>query len=292
MSWESSNSIQQRPEDDCGGFCGLFPSSKKPVEIYVFIDPLCEDCWSLEPFLKKLTMEYGQYFTLRPILTGDYQPLVRERNECSYPKTVLQPDNILLNNAVSFPWRTSLAIKAAELQGRKAGTRFLRTIQEALFLNKQDITADEILIECAKIAKLDLEEFREDMYSASAKKAFQCDVKLSKELEIDESPSIVFFNESEEDSGIKISGLYSYDVYVNVLHQMLQRDPQPAAKPPVEEFLSSYKFVGSREISLIYDWTNAQTEKEMKKLQLKQMVERIPIKHDTFWKYNITSKAE
>ncbi|MFP7254606.1 dithiol-disulfide isomerase [Virgibacillus sp. 7505] len=292
MSWESSNSIQQRPEDDCGGFCGLFPSSKKPVEIYVFIDPLCEDCWSLEPFLKKLTMEYGQYFTLRPILTGDYQPLVRERNECSYPKTVLQPDNILLNNAVSFPWRTSLAIKAAELQGRKAGTRFLRTIQEALFLNKQDITADEILIECAKIAKLDLEEFREDMYSASAKKAFQCDVKLSKELEIDESPSIVFFNESEEDSGIKISGLYSYDVYVNVLHQMLQIDPQPAAKPPVEEFLSSYKFVGSREISLIYDWTNAQTEKEMKKLQLKQMVERIPIKHDTFWKYNITSKAE
>jgi predicted DsbA family dithiol-disulfide isomerase len=292
MIWESSNSNQQISEDDCGGFCGLSSSSKKPVEIYVFIDPLCKDCWSLEPLLKKLTIEYGQYFTLRPILTGDYQPLVREKSECTYPKTVLQPDNLLLNNAVSFPWRTSLAVKAAELQGRKAGTRFLRTIQEALFLNKQDITADEILMDCARISNLDLDEFHDDMYSASAKKAFQCDVKLAKELEIDESPSIVFFNESEEDSGIKISGIYSYDVYVNVLHQMLQKDPQPADKPSVEEFLSSYKFVGSREISLIYDWTAAQTEKEMKKLQLKQMVERIPVKHDTFWRYNITSKAE
>ena len=37
----------------------------RPIELYVFIDPLCEDCWSLQPILRKLQVEYERYFTLR-----------------------------------------------------------------------------------------------------------------------------------------------------------------------------------------------------------------------------------
>src|SRR5699024_4740872 len=43
---------------------------QKPVEIYVFIDLLCPECWSLESYLRKISVEYGRYFTLRPILSG------------------------------------------------------------------------------------------------------------------------------------------------------------------------------------------------------------------------------
>ena len=40
----------------------------RPIELYVFIDPLCGDCWSLQPLLRKLQVEYERYFTLRIVI--------------------------------------------------------------------------------------------------------------------------------------------------------------------------------------------------------------------------------
>ena len=45
-------------------------ADKKPLEIYMFVDPLCPECWALEPIMKKLHIEYGQYFRIRYILSG------------------------------------------------------------------------------------------------------------------------------------------------------------------------------------------------------------------------------
>src|SRR5690606_18977658 len=42
----------------------------KPIEIYVFIDPLCPECWALEPVLKKLLIEFGDKLSIRHVLTG------------------------------------------------------------------------------------------------------------------------------------------------------------------------------------------------------------------------------
>src|SRR5690625_1474460 len=40
----------------------------KPIMIYYFVDPFCQQCWNLEPLFKKMTMEYGVYFNVRPII--------------------------------------------------------------------------------------------------------------------------------------------------------------------------------------------------------------------------------
>lgn len=274
----------------------FFDMLNKPVEIYVFIDPLCPECWSLEPFLKKLTIEYGRFFTIRPILTGklanlnkqkfDRPKKLRDTWEKTASRTGMSCDgDVWIENPISFPWIASIAVKAAELQGKKRGREFLRKVQEELFLNKQDVTMEEVLVRLAAETKLDVEEFKDDLYSHTAKKALQCDLKLTKEMEVDQVPALVFFNESEEEEGLKITGLYSYDVYVNVLKEIVKKEIAPSSKPPLEEFLSHFGFVGNKEIAVVYDWTEAQTEKEMKKLQLKQLVEKVPVKYGTFWKY-------
>ena len=85
--------------------------------------------------------------------------------------------HLWIENPVSYPWIASLAIKAAELQGKKAGMVFLRKLQENLFLKKQNISDGDVLLQCAKEAKLDVEEFERDLFSGSAKKAYQCDLK-------------------------------------------------------------------------------------------------------------------
>lgn len=296
MSWSQSGLMSSKSTNTSAKY-SYFDFVKKPIEIYVFVDPLCPECWSLEPYLKKLSIEYGRFFTIRPIISGHLNTLnkdkfdkpkqLRDIWEKTANRTGMSCDGDLwIENPVSSPWIASLAIKAAELQGKKAGRIFLRKIQENVFLKKQNISDEAVLMECAKQSNLDIEEFKDDLYSTSAKKAFQCDLKLTKEMEVDYIPTIVFFNQVSEEDGIKISGLYPYDIYVQVLKQILQKDPVPSSKPPLENFLKNYGVVGNKEVSVVYDWTTAKTEKEMKKLLLRRSVEMIPVKYGTFWRYN------
>lgn len=268
----------------------------KPIEIYVFIDPLCPDCWALEPILKKLLIEYGDKFSIRHILTGRLTSLnitktapaeIAKVWERTASRSGMSCDgDVWYESPLETPFAASVAIKAAELQGKKAGLKFLRKLQERLFLEKQDITNENILIDLADQTGLDINEFKIDLHSETAAKAFQCDLKITREMEVDESPTLVFFNnENIEEEGIKLSGCYPYEIYVQVLSEILQRKIRAHTPPPLEEFLAFFKFVATKEISVVYNLTCQEVEKEMKKLLLKKSVERIPVKYGTFWRY-------
>jgi predicted DsbA family dithiol-disulfide isomerase len=271
-------------------------SDKKPIEIYFFVDPICPECWALEPILKKLKIEYGQYFSIKHILSGKLANLnvSKKKNyeniailwEKTASRTGMSCDgNLWLENPISSPYVASIAIKAAELQGRRAGIKFLRKLQEVLFLKKQNISTVEILKECAQNVGIDVEEFISDIHSDSAAKAFQCDLKITAEMDVQEIPTLVFFNENAEEEGIKITGVYPYEIYVQILEEMLSEPPSRSPIPPLVEFIKFFRLVGSQEIAVVYNMTIPQVEREMKKLLLKQMVEQIKAKHGTFWKY-------
>ncbi|WP_311315679.1 ClpXP adapter SpxH family protein [Neobacillus niacini] len=280
----------QSSKHHCGG------SDKKPLEIYMFIDPLCPECWALEPILKKLQIEYGRYFSLKHVLSGRLANLnlskkknyesIAELWEKTASRSGMSCDGSLWHETpVDAPYNVSLALKASELQGRRAGIRFLRRIQELLFLEKQNISNLEVLKACAESVGLDVDEFTKDMHSESASKAFQNDLQITSEMDVHEIPTLVFFNENVEDEGIKITGSYPYDVYVQILEEMLTEKPEKSTPPPLETFLKAFKFVATKEIAVVYNMTVSQIEREMKKLVLKQVVEQIPAKYGTFWRY-------
>nr|WP_042356466.1 ClpXP adapter SpxH family protein [Bacillus rubiinfantis] len=273
-----------------------YAHDKKPIEIYMFIDPLCPECWALEPIIKKLQIEYGRYFAIKHVLSGrlanlnvsskkNYENLAKVWEKTASRSGMSCDGTLWLENPVDAPYNVSLALKAAELQGRRAGNRFLRRIQEVVFLEKQNISDISVLKECALDAGLDVEEFVSDMHSESAAKALQCDLKITNEMDVTEIPTLVFFNENVEDEGIKITGSYPYDIYVQILEEMLSEKPEKAAPPPLEIFLKLFKFVASKEIAVVYNKPITQIEKELKKLLLKQVVEQVPAKYGTFWRY-------
>lgn len=262
----------------------------------MFIDPLCPECWALEPILKKLHIEYGRYFSIKHVLSGRITNLnVSKRKnyeviadlwEKTASRSGMSCDGSLwLENPVASPYIASVAIKAAELQGRRAGIRFLRKLQEKLFIDKENISHLDVLKHCAKSAGLDVEEFISDFHSESAAKAFQCDLKITTEMEVQEIPTLVFFNENAEDEGIKITGSYPYEIYVQILEEMLSEKPIKNQPPPLENFLKYFKLVASKEIAVVYNMSISQVEREMKKLLLLQKVEQLPAKYGTFWKY-------
>lgn len=271
-------------------------SEKKPIEIYMFIDPLCPECWALEPILKKLQIEYGRYFSIKHVLSGRIAMLNLNKKqhyeniadvwERTASRTGMSCDGSLwFENPISSPHIVSVAIKAAELQGRRAGIRFLRKLQEELFLEKQNISEVEILKGCAEKAGLDVDEFIADIHSDSAAKAFQCDLKITSEMEVQEIPTLVFFNENIEEEGIKVTGVYPYEVYEQILSEMLPFTMEKAIAPSIEAFLKYFKLVASKEIAVVYNMSVSEVEREMKKLQLKQLVEQLPAKYGVFWRY-------
>lgn len=269
----------QLPERICS-------ARQKPLELYVFVDPLCPECWALDPLIRKLQIEYGHYFKLKQVLTGKLmalnltrRPLAIERNGIACAESVWTEDS------VSSPFLASIAIKAAELQGKRAGSKFLRKLQEQLFLDKENISDLSVLSRCAEESGLDKSEFLNDIHSPGATKAFQCDLAITCEMDVEEAPTIVFFNERIEDEGIKVSGLYSYEIYVQILQEMLEEIPEPLDPPPLEEFMQYFRIAATSEIGGVYDWTDIYTEREMKKLLLQRKVRKLETKYGTFWEY-------
>nr|WP_255648130.1 ClpXP adapter SpxH family protein [Pseudalkalibacillus hwajinpoensis] len=280
--------------------CSAQTQKGKPIEIYSFIDPLCPDCWGLEPMIKKLQLEYGHTFRIRHLVGGNIKTFnsfkrknegitthadVAERWERTASRSGMSCDGDLwYEDPMDTPYIASIAIKAAELQGKLPGFNFLRKMRELLFIQKQNMTKEENLVQAAKETGLDVHEFKKDLHSQAAVKAFQCDLKISSEMEVNELPTLVFFNENIEEEGLKITGLYEYEVYVRILTEMLKTKPTPEPLPSLDAFMDRYQFVATKEVAVVYDMSCEEADAAMKKLALKQKVEKVPAKHGSFWR--------
>ncbi|WP_100404838.1 ClpXP adapter SpxH family protein [Bacillus solitudinis] len=293
--------------DNTIGLCGLDPDhplpikKQKPLEIYTFIDPLCAECWAFEPLLKKLQVEYGAYFRIRVIVAGRLQAWnlcqetkkgIDRKSELAYAwekianQTGMSCDgDVWFESKWSSPYLASIAIKAAELQGPHAGARFLRKMREFLFLDKQNITDEDIILQCAKAASLDIEEFKKDLDSPLAEKALKCDLKTTNEMEVDVVPTFVFFNDNIEEEGVKVTGFYPYHVYVDLIREMLGYEPKRSPEITLEAFLKRYLFVATIEVAVVFDMSPEEAERQLKTLMLQQKVEPVPVKYGTFWRY-------
>lgn len=267
----------------------------KPIEIYSFIDPVCPKCWGLEPILRKLVIEYGQYITLKHLIGVNLDVVNRHKSNRRTNKNQLNlnasttgmswdDDEAWFQNPPCH-YTASIAVKAAEMQGKTAGHKFLRKLREKLFLENRNISDDNILIQCAEEAELDINEFIKDMKLRGTLKALQCDMRITSEMNVTVLPTLVFFNLDTSDEGIKVTGDYPYEVYVQILTEMLGERPVPNSPPDLLDFMKKYKFVATKEIGLVYNYDCSQVEREMKKFQLKQLVEKVPVKHGTFWRY-------
>jgi len=253
------------------------PVTNKPIEMYLFLDPLCSVCWDMQPILRKLQVEYGQYFTIRIVLSTQLNKLNTACHLSDDRKyTYAMQDHAVL---------PSIAVKAAEFQGKKAAQRFLDKIQEYFFLQTKNVTSYTVLKELAAEAQLDVKEFIQDFQSKDCARSFQSDLSITREMEVSSFPTIVFFNENIEDEGIKVSGIYPYDIYVQILQEMLYDVPKKQTPPRLEKLLERFNSVTTSEVADYYNLSEQQAERELKKLVLLQKIERIKLPNLVLWRY-------
>lgn len=254
----------------------IMPSTvTRPIELYVFIDPTCADCWSLQPIIRKLQVDYERYFSLRVILRTS---LPKMNMPCVSNTTINENRE---NAHPSFP---SIAIKAAEFQGKRAGYRFVSKMFEYSYLKSRNITSFSVLVEIAEQLLLDVDEFIRDFSSKNVLRSLQIDLYMAKEMEVDQAPTFVFFNENIEDEGLKVSGLYTYDIYEQILEELMGQPISPDTPPPLENLFLKFDALTTREIAEIYRITEKSAERELKKRLLQQHVECLSFKETTLWR--------
>ncbi|MER2088551.1 DsbA family protein [Sporosarcina sp. JAI121] len=252
------------------------PSScTRPVELYVYIDPLCGDCWSLQPLLRKLQVEYDRYFTLRIALRTSLPKL---NFQCSQKNI----DELACEK--THPAYPSIAVKTAEFQGKRAGFRFLSKMLEYSFLKSRNVSSFSVLVEIAGKLNLDVDEFIHDFSSKNVLRSLQVDLYMAQEMEVDKAPTFVFFNENIEDEGLKVSGLYDYEVYEQILGELVGGPIHPDIPPPLEDLFQRFDTLSTKEIANIYNITEKSAERELKKRLLQQHVERISFQDVTLWR--------
>jgi predicted DsbA family dithiol-disulfide isomerase len=44
----------------------------KPLKVQYFTDPICSTCWVVQPMLRRLKLEYGEYFDIDYRMGGLY----------------------------------------------------------------------------------------------------------------------------------------------------------------------------------------------------------------------------
>jgi hypothetical protein len=74
------------------------------------------------------------------------------------------------------------AVKAAQLQGRAAGYRYLRALREGIVCRRRRLDTDESLVEAASAVGLDAERFRADLASDAVADAFERDLELARDV--------------------------------------------------------------------------------------------------------------
>lgn len=202
-------------------------TENKPIKIVYYTDPICSSCWGIEPQLRKLKLEYGDYFEIDYRMGGLLPDWSYNSGGISKPSDVAHhwdeaslyyempiDGDVWLEDPLDSSYPSCIAMKAAQIQSKEKAVKFMRILREKLYLEKKNVAKWENISEVAKLANLDLEKLKKD-YDGDAKKLFEDDLKLGKTLGVRGFPTLFFADGNNNQ--LTVYGSKPYSSYKNAL---------------------------------------------------------------------------
>ena len=123
-----------------------------PVKIIYFTDPICSSCWGVEPQLRKLKLEYSEFFDIEYHMGGLLPSWdIYNSGAISKPSDVAHhwdevsryyempiDGDVWLEDPLPSSYPPSIAFKAAQAQDKVKAVAFMRNLREKLFLQKKE----------------------------------------------------------------------------------------------------------------------------------------------------------
>lgn len=270
----------------------IIPEQK--ISIMYFTDPICSSCWGIEPYLRKLKLEYGAFFTIEYKMGGLLESWNAYRgSDVKKPEDVAHhwdqasqyyempiDGDIWLDDPLHSSYPPSIAFKAAQMQDPNKALIFYRKIKEMVFVQKINTTKVEHLQAAALHAVLDPKQMLKDMQGPAAI-AFENDVKLARSYGIKGFPSILF-TDGNQDQYL----LYGFKPYEEFEQAIQKWNPNALKKPINTNYLNlfnQYSTLTTKEYAVLTHKNKAEAETFLNQLFELDRLDRYHSKNGYLW---------
>lgn len=275
-------------------------NTEEKVKLIYYTDPTCSACWAIIPELKKFKLEYGHYFDIEYKMGGLVKTWVGFEDKANgiYKPADVAPHwdevgeysemsidgDIWIEDPLTSSYPSSIAFKAMQRQGDEIALKYLRRIREMVFLEKQNIAKEEILLKAVDYCKGDTSKFLRDFHNEEVKQSFYDEINQGKEMGVRGFPTFIFINKSG--SGFKISGMSGYANYVMALEEAVGKKIVPKKINLTEiNLLKRGKFLSTKEIYFILSQNKGKTISNLELLEKKGLIRKETQKFGEFWRY-------
>ncbi len=155
-------------------------NSKDMIEIFLFVNPLDKNSLEIARSVFHFPDTRHEKVSVRFVTI--------KANDDSYPNAPHKGKSLDFNPS----FIPCLAFQAASMQGKKRGIQFFIKLQSLLFEEGYELN-EETILEAAQAGQIDLQMFKEDLYSDLAKKSYQRDKHLAKEMEVNKVPTCIIY---------------------------------------------------------------------------------------------------
>ena len=171
--------------------------------IYV-VDPMCSWCWGFSPVWEKIRKQYETQASFQ-LMLGGLRPGNTERFDESRRAYILQhwhavhertgqPFNFDFRMGPTFTYDTEPASRATVVIRQLVPGKewdFLRSVQEAFYVQNADITKTEILEEIAMTLGMETLQFRQVFHNSQTKQFVWDEFDQARQLGVDGFPTLL-----------------------------------------------------------------------------------------------------
>ncbi len=268
----------------------------KRIHLLYFTDPVCSTCWVIQPQLRKLKLEYGDFVEIdycmggllpswdnfqsggikTPEDAGEYWQRANEKYD-----QPIYPD-IWYTDPPESSFPPSIAFKAAQMQDIDKAIIFLRRINELLFFENKNIVGNIPIHNAAFESGLDAARLMRDL-EGKAQELFQEDLKLAKQLDINVLPTFIFTDRYDNSRILK--GFQEYEKFENIILEMIPGVQKNLIKKNYNNLFKKYPTLTTKEFSFLIDLNLIEAENILIDLFQKNIIHKFSTNKDgIIWK--------
>ena len=265
------------------------------VRVLYFTDPICSACWSIEPQLRKLQLEYGDQFYIEYHMGGLLPSWeVYNQGPISKPSDVAHhweemsryfempiDGDVWIEDPLSSSYPPCIAYKAAELQGLVKAANFLRRIKEMVFLEKKNITRWEHLKLAAMESGLDTAQFSTDYYGR-AQQLFKDDLSLAAHYGVRGFPALYFSDSLNNQT--TIYGYKPYEEFEQALKKLAPELKKRKVNTASGHIFMHFPTLTSKEYAVLTSATKVNADLALDELHRQGKIEKLQSKNGILWK--------
>ncbi len=274
---------------------------RNAVRILYFTDPICSACWSIEPQLRKLQLEYGDYFYIEYHMGGLLPSWeVYNSGPISKPSDVAHhweemsmhfempiDGDVWINDPLNSSYPPCIAYKAAEQQGHARAANFLRRIKEMVFLEKKNITHWEHLKLAALESGLDTAKFKSD-YDGKAQQLFKEDLSLAAHYGVRGFPALYLSDSLNNQTSIY--GYKPYEEFEQALRKLVPGITKRKVRTSGAHLFMHYPTMTSKEYAVLTGQSKVKADLALDSLYEQGKIEKFQSKNGVLWKHKMSSR--